>query len=48
MCLPIKCTGMADLTEALTVLCNFPLLVFSLYITLKSGIAAAGEPFPLE
>ena len=48
MCLPIKCTGMADLTEALTVLCNFPLLVFPLYITFKSGITAAGERIRLE
>ena len=27
---------------------NFPLQSFSLYITLKSGIAAASEPIPSE
>ena len=27
---------------------NFPLPSFSLYITFKSGIAAAGEPIPSE
>ena len=27
---------------------NFPLFVFSLYVSFKSGIAASGEPIPLE
>ena len=46
--LPIKFTVMGDdFKEAPTVHCNFPLLVFSLYITFKSGIAAASELFPL-
>ena len=27
---------------------SFPLQSFSLYITFKSGIAASGEPVPLE
>ena len=39
---------MVDLKEAPTVQQNFPLLVVSLYITFKTGIAAAGEPIPLN
>ena len=39
---------MGDLKEAPTVHYNFPLLVFSLYITLKNGITTASEPIPLE
>ena len=37
---------MDELKEAPAVHLNFPLLVFSLYRTFKSGIAAAGEPIP--
>ena len=35
---------MGDLKGAPAVHFNFPLQNFSLYITFKSGIAAAGEP----
>ena len=46
MCLNIKLTVMGDFKEA--VYLNFPLLVFSLYMNIKKGIAAAGEPIHLE
>ena len=39
---------MGDFKGTPAVHLNFPLPSFSLYITLKSGIAAAGEPIPLE
>ena len=39
---------MGDVKGAPAVLFNFPLQSFSLYITLKSGIAAAGGPIPSE
>ena len=39
---------MGDLKGATAVHLNFPLQSFSLYITFKSGIAAAGEPISLE
>ena len=39
---------MGDLKEAPTVHYNFALLSFFLYITLKHGVAAPGEPIPLE
>jgi hypothetical protein len=37
-----------DLKGAPAVHFNFPLPSFSLYITFKTGIAAAGEPIPSE
>ena len=39
---------MGDLKVAPTVQFNFPVQSFSLYHPFKSGIAAAGEPIPLE
>ena len=39
---------MGDLKEAPAEQFNFPLQSFSLYITLKSGIAAAGEHLSSE
>ena len=39
---------MGDLKQAPAVHFNLPLLSFYLYTTFKSGIAAAGEPIPLE
>ena len=39
---------MGDLKGAPAVHFNFPLQSFSLYITFKKRIAAAGEPIPLE
>ena len=43
-----KFTFMGDLKKALAVHFNFPLRCFSLYITVKSGIATAGETIPTE
>ena len=48
MCPYKNCTVMGDSNGAPAVRFNFPLQRFSLYITLKSGIAAAGEPIPSE
>ena len=39
---------MGDLEGALAVHFNLPLLIFYLYTTFKSGIAAAGEPILSE
>ena len=39
---------MGDLNGAPAVHFNFPLLIFSLYTTFKTGIAASSEPIPLE
>ena len=39
---------MGDLEQAPAVHINLPLLSFCLYTTIKSGIAAAGEPIPSE
>ena len=43
-----NCTVMVDLKGAPAVHFNIPLHSFSLYISFKSGIAAASEPIPLE
>ena len=39
---------MDDLNKALTVGYNSHFIVFSLYITFKSEIAATNDPIPLE
>ena len=48
LCLHIKCTVMNYLKEALAIQQNFPLIIFSLYITVCNRIATSGEPIPLE
>ena len=48
MRLPIKCTFMGDFKEVPVVYSNFPLLVFSVYMNIRNGIAAAAEPISLE
>ena len=48
LCLCKNCTVMEDLKGAPAEHFNFPLQSFSLYLTFKSGIAASGEPIPLE
>ena len=48
LCLCKNCTVIEDLKGAPAVHFNFPLQSVSLYFTLKNGIAASGEPIPLE
>ena len=47
-CASIKIVVMGDLKGTPAVHFNFPLQSYSLYTTFKSGIAASGEPIPLE